>query len=213
MSKDRNRMLFRQKFLALYPKIYISHNLDKSKEKVTQLQGRCNELWHHHEPTQKTRAEGCCGGCKWQKISLDLLPSGVEEWVLVTPSYMKRWSRVRLLQRVTACLSILTVQTVLHVLGIPRTVTKVPVFLWRNQRLRNFNGGHQKTHEKSDFLTTALECKLLAPCTTFSTRACAHDAAASCGRMPRRNNMPVPTRCNGRQTILDPTQQKARHSK
>ena len=60
------------------------------------------------------------------------------------------------------------------------------------------HGGHHgrafivKTTKKVDFLTTSFAPMLLAPCLTFSTRACAHDAAAPCGRMPRRSNVAAP---------------------
>ena len=35
----------------------ISHNLERSKEEVAQSQARCNEFWHHRDPTQCTRDE------------------------------------------------------------------------------------------------------------------------------------------------------------
>ena len=44
-------------------------------------------------------------GYNWKIIRLDVLPEVVEEWVLMTPPLLMVWSRVRLLQRVTTCLS------------------------------------------------------------------------------------------------------------
>ena len=43
-----------------------------------------------------------------------------------------------------------------------------------------------KTPKTDDFLTTALAPMPLAPCSMLRTRACAPDAAAACGRPPRR---------------------------
>ena len=34
--------------------------------------------------------------CKWKNISVDLLPQIVEEWILMTPTRLKEWGRVRL---------------------------------------------------------------------------------------------------------------------
>ena len=49
-------------------------------------------------------------------IRLNLLPEVVEDWVLMKPPVLKWWNRVRLQQRVTACLVISTVLAVPHVL-------------------------------------------------------------------------------------------------
>ena len=56
-------------------------------------------------------------GCMWMQISLNLLLLVVEERVLMIPPSVQGWNRVRLLQRLTACISISTVHSVLHVLG------------------------------------------------------------------------------------------------
>ena len=64
-------------------------------------------------------------GCRWKKISSDLLPQVVEEWGLMAPPSLTEWSRIHLLQRATACLSITTVQSLLHVLKIPGQPHKV----------------------------------------------------------------------------------------
>ena len=56
-------------------------------------------------------------GCTWKKPSPNLVQSKVEAWVLMIPLCARVWIRVRLQQRVTACLATSTVLPVLHVLG------------------------------------------------------------------------------------------------
>ena len=68
----------------------ICEHLDKSKDEVVQLQVRRNELWHPPEPTRRVReikdlSLKIWSGCKLKKISLDLPPQVVEEWVLMKP--------------------------------------------------------------------------------------------------------------------------------
>ena len=46
----------------------------------------------------------------------------------------------------------------------------------------------ENTKKKLDFLTLALAPTPVVPYPTIRTRACAHDAAAACSRMPRRKN-------------------------
>ena len=54
-----------------------------------------------------------------------MLPQVVDDCVLMTPLRAKEWSRGRLWQRVTTCLSTSAVPTVLHVLVIPGQPLKV----------------------------------------------------------------------------------------
>ena len=48
-----------------------------------------------------------------EEIRVNLLSLVVEEWELMTPPWLKKWSRVRLTQQVTACLSISALQKLL----------------------------------------------------------------------------------------------------
>ena len=88
----KNRILYKQVFFARESEIYLlsPHGIRETKRYLSQ------ELqW------------------VWKMLQV------VEDWVLITPPSWKWWSRVRLLQRVTACLSISTVLTVLHLLERP----------------------------------------------------------------------------------------------
>ena len=59
MSNDRSRILHRQKFFALEPRIHSSLKIwkDLKKRLPSQLQARCNDNWRYLEPTQMTLDE------------------------------------------------------------------------------------------------------------------------------------------------------------
>ena len=79
----------------------------------------------HSMRNMKDKFLKSCSGCKCKESKVNLLTQVVEEWVLMTPPCSRGWRRVRLLQWVTACLSIAAVQKFVHVLELPRHPHKV----------------------------------------------------------------------------------------
>ena len=108
MSRDKNRILYRQKFFALKRETYSS-TFGQVERRGCPLQARLNGFCRHLERTHIVRDEGYLFQDRhiWKIISPDLLPQEAEDWVLMTPPYLNWCSRVRLLQRVTACVVVL----------------------------------------------------------------------------------------------------------
>ena len=105
MSHDRNRLPYRQKFCVWEPIIYRSVNIWTGlKMRVLSDKIAATSFGVIFGPSQFTRGEVYHSpklelDAYGRKSSLNLMLLVVEEWVLMLPPQLLRWSRVRLQQR------------------------------------------------------------------------------------------------------------------
>ena len=89
MSKNKNRIFYQQKFFALDQQIYSSLVWTGRKKRLPSYKLAALNLRIILRPHSMCETKDIplksWSGCKWKKISLDLLPQVVEEWEHMTP--------------------------------------------------------------------------------------------------------------------------------